>query len=97
MFHTVGYVLYAVTNTGWVIMISKFLSGLYIGFELTCSLSYIAESSLDHHAAHMAMGKKQVQSDSIRNRLFALYNIGVSVGFILGPGALYCRCGLHMI
>ena len=88
MFHTVGYVLYAVTNTGWVIMISKFLSGLYIGFDLTCSLSYIAESSLDHHAALMVMGKKQVQSDSIRNRLFALYNIGLSVGFILGPGAL---------
>ena len=95
--HTLGYVIYALTNTGWLIMISKFMSGIYIGLELTVALAYFAESSLDYQAAHKALGNTKVKSVTIRNRLFALHNLGVNVGYVLGPGESFCghlcRCG----
>ena len=84
--HTVGYVIYPLATTGWLIIISKFLSGLFVGQELTVALAYFAESSLDYQAAHKALGNSKVKSDTIRNRLFALHNIGVDIGYVLGPG-----------
>ena len=84
--HTVGYVIYAVTNEGWLIMTSKLLSGFFIGAELTLSLSYFAESSIDYQAAMKELGKPVESSEAVRNNLFALHNVGVNIGYFLGPG-----------
>ena len=84
--HTVGYVVYAVSNEGWLIMTSKLLSGFFIGAELTLALSYFAESSIDYQAAMKELGKPVESSEVVRNNLFALHNIGVNIGYFLGPG-----------
>ena len=84
--HTVGYILYAISNEGWLIMTSKLLSGFFIGAELTLALSYFAESSIDYQAAMKELGKSVESSESVRNNLFALHNIGVNIGYFLGPG-----------
>lgn len=87
--HTIGYILYAISNEGWLIMTSKLLSGFFIGAELTLALSYFAESSIDYQAAMKELGKPVESSESVRNSLFALHNIGVNIGYFLGPGK-YC-------
>ena len=84
--HTIGYILYAISNEGWLIMTSKLLSGYFIGAELTLALSYFAESSIDYKAAMKEIGKTVESSATVRNRLFAWHNIGVNVGYFLGPG-----------
>ena len=84
--HTVGYVIYAVTDEGWLIMTSKLLSGFFIGAELTLSLSYFAESSIDYQATMKELGKPVESSEAVRNNLFALHNVGVNIGYFLGPG-----------
>lgn len=84
--HTIGYVLYAISNEGWLIMISKLLSGYFIGAELTLALSYFAESSIDYQAMMKELGKTVESSEAIRNNLFALHNVGVNIGYFLGPG-----------
>lgn len=86
--HTIGYVLYAISNAGWVIMLSKLLSGVYIGGEMTLSLSYFAESSVEYIKISSIMGRdtKAQESGVIRSKLFAWHNIGVGIGYILGPG-----------
>lgn len=86
--HTVGYVLYAISYEGWVIMLSKFLSGIFIGGEMTLALSYFAESSAEYKNIWQQMGEKRDES-IIRRKLFAWHNIGVGIGYILGPGMLY--------
>ena len=83
--HTVGYILYAISNQGWVIMISKLLSGVYIGGEMTLALSYFAESSVEYENIMLKLGKDK-KSGSIRRKLFAWHNVGVGVGYFIGPG-----------
>ncbi len=84
--HTVGYIAYAVSTEGWLIMTSKLLSGFFIGAELTLALSYFAETSIDYQAAMKELGKPVESSEAVRNNLFALHNIGVNIGYFLGPG-----------
>ena len=84
--HTMGYILYAITYIGWLIMISKFLSGFFIGAELTLALSYFAESSIEYDRLRSKMGCKVESSSNLRNMLFALHNIGINIGYIFGPG-----------
>ena len=67
-------------------MLSKLLSGVYIGGDLTLSLSYFAESSEDYRNTLLELGKKPDDTGTIRRKLFAWHNIGVGVGYILGPG-----------
>lgn len=84
--HTIGYVLYAISYEGWLIMMSKVLSGFFIGAELTLALSYFAESSIDYETAMKKLGKPVDSSETVRNNLFALHNVGVNIGYFLGPG-----------
>lgn len=67
-------------------MTSKLLSGFFIGAELTLALSYFAETSIDYQAAMKDLGKPVESSEAVRNNLFALHNIGVNIGYFLGPG-----------
>lgn len=83
--HTIGYVLYAISYDGWVIMISKFLSGTFIGGEMTLALSYFAESSLQYEEILLQLDKK-ITKGNTRRRLFAWHNVGVGLGYIIGPG-----------
>ena len=83
--HTVGYVLYAISYKGWVIMLSKFLSGIFIGGEMTLALSYFAETSAEYKNIWLQLGKK-CDDSVVKRRLFAWHNIGVGIGYVLGPG-----------
>ena len=89
--HIIGYVLYAISYDGWVMMVSKFLSGTFIGGEMTLALSYFAESSLQYEEILLQLDKKVIKGN-IRRRLFALHNVGVGLGYILGPGMQVCAC-----
>lgn len=83
--HTFGYVLYAISYKGWVIVLSKFLSGIFIGGEMTLALSYFAESSAAYKNVLLQMGVK-CDEGTLKRKLFAWHNIGVGIGYILGPG-----------
>ncbi len=69
-------------------MISKLLSGIYIGGEMTLSLAYFAESSVKYSSISAELGRVY-KNEMIRRKLFAWHNIGVGVGYILGPGVLF--------
>ena len=67
-------------------MISKFLSGFFIGAELTLALSYIATSSIEYHSLRSDLESDSYSSSQLRNMLFSLHNIGINIGYIFGPG-----------
>ena len=83
--HTSGYILLLITYDPWVVMISKALSGFYIGAESTVVLAYLAESSVDYTRAMKKLGRKVGKSSDIRNHLYALHHFGVIAGFFIGP------------
>ena len=87
LMHTIGYILYAISQDGVVIMVSKFLSGIFIGGEMTLALSYFAESSVAYEKIYSQLGRK-TDAGTIRRSLFAWHNVGVGIGYIIGPGMI---------
>ena len=84
--HTLGYILYAVAAAGWLIMVSKLMSGVFIGAEMTLALAYFGESSNSYRAAIRELGKNERSAARVKHRLFALHSVGANVGYIFGPG-----------
>lgn len=67
-------------------MVSKLLSGYFVGGEYVLTLAYFAESSIDYRGAKKKLGKETEKCDTIRNNLFVARSVGVNVGYFLGPG-----------
>lgn len=84
--HTLGYVLYAVATTGWLVMLSKLLSGVFIGAEMTLALAYFGESNVNYREAIIELGKEEKKAIRVKHLLFALHSVGVNIGYIFGPG-----------
>ena len=84
--HTLGYVLYALTNSGWIMILSKLLSGLYLGAEMTLVHTYIGESNIDYQEALMELGEDVKKATRVKHRLFGLHSVGNDIGYILGAG-----------
>ena len=84
--HTLGYILYAVATSGWLVMLSKLLSGVFIGAEMTLALAYFGESQQAYTAAVKQLGKKEGGAGRVKHTLFALHSVGVNVGYVFGPG-----------
>lgn len=97
MLHTGSYIIYAVTTSPWLILVSKLFSGVFIGMEMTLAFAYFGESYEDYKAALKELGKKEGR---VKDRLFALHSIGVNVGYLFGPGtnlkSLQPKCGCHL-
>ena len=55
---------------------------------MTLALSYASKSSLEYAEVLREMGKKSDEGTAVRvrNYIFALQSIGISLGFLLGPG-----------
>lgn len=84
--HIAGYVLYAVTYNGWLMMVSKLLAGYFIGAETTLALAYFAKSSQEYTELMKEIGKKPQPWTALRNTLFSFLNLGRNIGCVLGPG-----------
>ena len=78
--------LYALTNSGWIIILSKLLSGLYLGAEMTLVHTYIGESTIDYQEALMELGEDIKKATRVKHRLFGMHSVGNDIGYILGAG-----------
>ena len=69
-------------------MISKFLSGYFLGAEETLALSYSFDSSQRYAEIQRERSGKNVKDTAVRvrNYLFAIHTIAFSLGFFIGPG-----------
>ena len=86
--HIVGFILYAVANEGWILMISKFLAGYFVGAGFTLALSYYSESSVEY-VDLMRKRKKEINDDTaerLKGYLFTIVTIGETLGSLAGPG-----------
>ena len=84
--HTLGYILYAVASSGWLIMLSKLLSGIFIGAEMTLALAYFGESNSSYKTAIKELGKEDGKATRMKHQLFALHSVGINIGYVFGPG-----------
>ncbi|XP_064390131.1 uncharacterized protein LOC135338046 isoform X2 [Halichondria panicea] len=87
--HTSGYLIYALASNGWLIMLSKILSGYFLGADLTLGFSYLSVTSVQYIEVQKERGVKVGDKSAfkLRNTLFAINGIAFSIGYFIGPGA----------
>ena len=83
--------------TGWLIMLSKLMSGVYIGDQMTLSLANFGESNVRYCNAIKQQGKDEKKVKRMKRYLFALQSVGVNVGYIFGPGIYSIITVFHRI
>ncbi len=86
--HILGYIIYCVTTQGWLIMISRLLSGYILGAIVTLCFAYFTSSSEEYVEAQKKCGIKTDENSvqKAKNMRFVTFAFGYSSGFIIGPG-----------
>ncbi len=80
--HITGFTLYAVSYERWLILISKFLSGYFLGAQWSLSIGYTAKSAEEY--VGLLRGKSSVEE--VKRYVFSSHTVGVAIGFVVGPG-----------
>ena len=86
--HILSYVLYAVSTQGWMLLLSRPFSGLFVGSNLALAPTYFSDTHELYLAALRKHGeepenKKGVQ---IKDILYAFHALVMAGGFLLGTG-----------
>ena len=86
--HILSYILYGMASQGWMLLLSRPISGLFIGSSLALAPTYFSETHELYLAALRQHGeepekRKRVQ---IKDVLYAFHALVMAGGFLLGTG-----------
>ena len=86
--HIVGFVVYAMATSGWMIIVARLLSGMFIGIQVVLSLAYFGVSYLRYLEVlePEERTKEEGKTTRVKDTLFALYAVSENVGNLIGPG-----------
>ena len=85
LLHTLGYVMYAVTTEGWMLMLSKMLSGSFLGVILTQVPTYFSLTNDVYVAAQKELNQ-DVKNTQVKDILLAFFAFILALGFLIGIG-----------
>ena len=86
--HITGFVVYAMATSGWMMIVARILSGMFIGLEVVLSLAYFGVSYL-HYLEVLGpeeRTKEEGKTTRVKDTLFALYAVSENMGNLIGPG-----------
>ena len=91
LFCTLGALIRAITYIPELVILSTVMMGYFCGAIFTLSYTYIAQSTVDYeNILHAEIGKEALgKGRYIRNILFSLTTMFVSLGKILGNGEFH--------
>ena len=86
--HIVGFVVYAMATSGWMIIVARLLSGMFIGIQVVLSLAYFGVSYLRYLEVlePEERTKEEGKTTRVKDVLFALFAVSENVGNLIGPG-----------
>ena len=86
--HIVGFVVYAMATSGWMIIVARLLSGMFIGIQVVLSLAYFGVSYLRYLEVlePEERTKEEGKTTRVKDILFALFAVSENVGNLIGPG-----------
>ena len=93
--YILGYLLYAVASSGWVILVARFLIGGISVLGESAFFVYIAEREVDYEAAYYATRGRVDDVDrskkqrSLKEKMYAYRAIGAGTAFLIGTGTLF--------
>ena len=87
--HIVGYILYAMATSGWMMLLARALAGYALGSVMSLTFSYYG-SSFDKYQEYLKVLGKYDEKKASRTKgyVFSSYRIG----FVLGNGIGVGKC-----
>ena len=83
--HIMGYVLYALSTTGWMMMISRILAGISMGAAIAVSFAYLGFSTERYADNLRILGEYDARKVAqVKGYVYSLFNVGTGVGYIVG-------------
>ena len=87
--HILGYLLYALATSGWMMILARALAGLHLGAIDTLVFAYYAVSFEKYKENLKTLGKFEKKKETImKGYLFSTSAIGYAVGDIIAVGIL---------
>ena len=83
---TIGWTLYATAVDGWMILISRLLTGSFVGMHYTLTYAYFGESFEDYVAAKKKLDNYGERQAAVKDILFALHGVAMYLAYIVGLG-----------
>ena len=85
--HTLGYLLYALSINGWMMLAARGLAGFSLGLVISVTFAYFGVSC-DKYAENLTIVGRFEEKKVARVKAFiySTYNIGNTIGFALGGG-----------
>lgn len=94
--HTVGFTLFAVAVSGWMIVVARVLTGMFTALQVVTVFTYFGVS-YQHYLDNLEpkeRKKEEAKTTRVKDRLFAMYAVATNVGALFGPGLIICICVL---
>ena len=94
--HTVGFVLFAIAASGWMIIAARVLIGMFAGLQVVAEFTYFGVS-YQHYLDNLEpkeRKKEEAKTTRVKDQLFAFEAVAANVGSLFGPGLIMCICVL---
>ena len=92
LLHIVGYTLYALSTTGWMMLLSRILAGISMGAVISLSFAYFGYSSQKYADNLKVLGEYDAKRVArVKGYVFSFFNIGTGAGYIFGACKSFCN------
>ena len=89
--HITSFVVYGLATSGWMIVLARLLSGIFIGLQTVLSLTYFGVS-YQHYLEVLEpeeRTKEEEKTTRVKDTLFAFYAFSANIGSLIGPGLMH--------
>lgn len=88
LFHTVSNLLYAMAVNGWMMLLSRGLSGVAVGITVASTFAYFGVS-FERYVENLKKLDKfdKKKTTRVKGFVFSLFNIGNALGYVIGGGS----------
>ena len=86
--HIVGFIMYATSVSGWMIIVARILSGTFVGLQVVVSFTYFG-MSYQHYLEVLGPEDRkheEAKTTRVKDILFGLYVVAANFGALFGPG-----------
>ena len=85
LLHTFGYVLYALSITGWMMLIARVLAGISTGMAISLGFAYF-DFNIEKYAENLKiLGEYDAKKVArVKGYVFSFFNVGTGFGYIVG-------------
>ena len=85
--HIVAFLVYGLATAGWMIILARFLGGMFVAMQTVISYTYLGVTYEQYlEALGEARKEEEGKTTRVKDTVFALFLIMCPAGTLFGPG-----------